>query len=187
MDRRDRRTILRLGLMAGLAAVAGPRSALAQAADVSAEQRVRELKLELPKFDAPRGGSNVPLVQAGGLVFLSGLGPRNPDGSYVTGRLGKETSVEQAYEHARLAGLRALATLKDGLGSLDKVTRVVKLLGLVNSTPDFVEFGRVINGCSDLLVEVFGAQRGRHARTVMGVPSLPFGMSVEIDLVVAVA
>jgi enamine deaminase RidA (YjgF/YER057c/UK114 family) len=183
----DRRSILRLALFAGLTVLAGPATALAQTAEVSAEQRVRDLKLQLPRFDTPSGGNNLPYVQSGNLVFLAGLGPRNPDGSYISGRLGKDTSVEQAYQHARLAGLRALSTLRDGLGSLDKVSRVVKLLGMVNATPDFTDPGRVINGCSDLLVEVFGAQRGRHARTVMGVASLPFNITVEIDLVVEVA
>ena len=134
-----------------------------------AEQRVRDLKLQLPQFDTPASGNNPPFVQSGNLVFLAGLGPRNPDGSYISGRLGKDTTSDQGYQHARLAGLRALATLHDGLGSLDKVSRIVKLLGMVNATPEFTDLGRVINGCSDLLVDVFGPQRGRHARTVVGV------------------
>jgi enamine deaminase RidA (YjgF/YER057c/UK114 family) len=185
MSQLNRRSILRAGATAGLMAFVRPRSALAQAS-VSAEQRVRDLKLELPRFDAPPG-NNLPYVQSGNLVFLAGLGPRNPDGSYISGKLGKDITVEQAYQHARLAGLRALSTLKQGLGSLDKVSRVVKLLGMVNATPDFSDLGRVINGCSDLFVEVFGPQRGRHARTVMGVASLPFNITVEIDVVVEVA
>lgn len=123
-------------------------------------------------------------MQTGKLAFLAGLGPRNPDGSYISGRLGQDTSVEQAYQHARLSGLRALAALQDELGSLDRVSHIVKLLGMVRATPDFSNLGRVIDGCSDLFVEVFGPQRGRHARTVVGVASLPANLTVVIDLVV---
>jgi enamine deaminase RidA (YjgF/YER057c/UK114 family) len=186
MSRLDRRWILRAGVTAGLMTFVGPHGALAQGSDVSAEQRVRDLKLELPRFDAPPG-NNLSYARSGNLVFLAGLGPRNSDGSYISGKLGKDTTVEQAYQHARLAGLRALSTLKQGLGSLDKVSRVVKLLGMVNAAPDFTDLGRVINGCSDLFVEVFGPQRGRHARTLMGVAALPFNITVEIDVVVEVA
>ena len=177
----DRRSLIRAGLIAGLA---GPNIALAQPAVVSAEQRLHDLKLQLPRFVTPRGGNNPPFVRTGNLLFLAGLGPRNPDGSYITGKLGKDVTVQQGYQDARLAGLRALATLEDALGSLDKVTRVVKLLGMVNATPEFSDLGRVINGCSDLFVQVFGAVKGQHARTLLGVASLPFNISVEIDLVV---
>ena len=177
-----RRSILQLIVVIGLA----PKSAFPQSADISAEQRVRDLGLQLPRFSAPAAGNNPALVQTGKLAFLAGLGPRNPDGSYISGRLGQDTSVEQAYQHARLSGLRALAALQDGLGSLDRVSHIVKLLGMVHATPDFSDLGRVIDGCSDLFVEVFGPQRGRHARTVVGVASLPANLTVVIDLVVEV-
>jgi enamine deaminase RidA (YjgF/YER057c/UK114 family) len=172
-----RRSILLAGLVPELAQTAG----------VSAEQRVRDLGLQLPRFATPPVGNNPALVQTGNLVFLAGLGPRNQDGSYVGGRLGQDTTVEQGYQYARMAGLRALAALEDGLGNLDRVSRIVKLLGMVNVTPDFTDLGRVINGCSDLFVDVFGSQRGRHARTVVGVASLPANLTVVIDLVVETA
>ena len=166
-----------------------PSLALAQGPpqDVSAEQRVRDLKLQLPRFGTPPAGNNPAFVRTGNLMFLAGLGPRNPDGSYISGRLGQDTTVEQGYQHARLAGLRALAALQDALGNLDRVSHIVKLLGMVNATPSFTDLGRVINGCSDLLVDVFGPQRGRHARTVFGVASLPANLDVIIDLVVEVS
>ena len=181
--RSSRRSVLSLGLVIGLT----PSLVVAQTRDFSAEQRVRDLKLQLPRFTTPPAGNNPAFVQTGNLVFLAGLGPRNPDGSYISGRLGQDTSVEQGYQHARLSGLRALAALQDALGSLDRVSRIIKLLGMVNATPDFTDLGLVVNGCSDLLVDVFGRQRGRHARTVLGVASLPANITVVIDLVVEVA
>ena len=149
-------------------------------------QRVRDLNLVLPRFKIAPGGNNPPFVRTGNLLFLAGLGPRNPDGGYIVGRLGKDSTAEQGYQHARLAGLRALAALQDALGGLDKVSRIVKLLAMVNATPEFSDLGRVINGCSDLFVDVFGPRRGQHARTLLGVASLPFNITVEIDLVVEV-
>jgi enamine deaminase RidA (YjgF/YER057c/UK114 family) len=177
----DRRLCLGFGLAAGL--VGTRQRARAQSPSTSAEQRLRELGLQLPKFTPIPGINNVSFVQTGSLVFMSGLGPRNPDGTLPTGKVGRDVSVEQAYQHARSAGLLVLSALRDGVGNLDKVSRVVKVFGMVNAMPDFTDPPKVINGCSDLFVEVFGPERGRHARTAIGVASLPFGITVEIDSV----
>ena len=170
-------------LAAGLAGLAGQHSARAQ----SAEQRLHDGGIQLPKFTPIPGINNVPFVRTGNLVFVSGLGPRNPDGSLPTGKVGRDVTVDQAYGHARSAGMLVLSALRDGVGSLDAVTRVVKVFGMVNATPDFPDPPKVINGCSDLFIEVFGPERGRHARTAIGVASLPFGITVEIDSVFEVA
>jgi enamine deaminase RidA (YjgF/YER057c/UK114 family) len=148
------------------------------------DQRLAELGLELP--ESPAAIANyVPAVLTGNLLFLSGRGPRK-DGQWVNnGKLGANVTVEQGYEAARLTMLNLLATLKAELGDLDRVTRVVKLLGMVNATPEFGDHPQVINGASDLLVEVFG-DKGRHARAAFGVGSLPMGTCVEIEMIVEV-
>jgi enamine deaminase RidA (YjgF/YER057c/UK114 family) len=125
------------------------------------------------------------VVRTGNLLFLAGKGPALPDGKYVTGKLGKELSIEQGYEAARLTGLAQLAVLKSYLGSLTKVKRIVKVLGLVNATPEFTDHPKVINGFSDLMVQVFG-EKGKHARSAVGASSLPMGMAVEVECVVEV-
>jgi enamine deaminase RidA (YjgF/YER057c/UK114 family) len=126
-------------------------------------------------------------VQTGNLLFLSGKGPRpGPDGKRPKGKLGAEYTIEQGYQHARTVGLDLLAVMKSQLGSLDRVKRVVKVLGMVNSVPDFQDPPKVINGCSDLFVEVFG-ERGRHARSAVGMAALPGGIPVEIECIVEVA
>ncbi len=122
-------------------------------------------------------------VRTGNLMFLSGAGPVMADGSVPTGKVGADVTADEAAEHARLVGLNILAILRQELGDLDRVKRVVKLLGMVNAVPDFREQSKVINGCSDLLVEVFGE---RHARSAIGVGSLPFGITVEIEAIVEV-
>jgi enamine deaminase RidA (YjgF/YER057c/UK114 family) len=125
----------------------------------------------------------VPAVQAGNLLFLSGHGPIGPSGDLlIRGRLGADLTVEQGYHAARLAALALLGSLKGAIGELDRVGRIVKLLGMVRSTPDFGQQPAVINGASDLLVELFG-ERGRHARSAVGMHDLPFGMPVEIEMV----
>ncbi len=124
----------------------------------------------------------VPYRLAGDLLFLSGQGPRRPDGSYSVGWLGRDVTVEQAYEDARLTGLRLLAVAKAALGELDRIEAVVKLLGMVNAEPDFADHPKVINGCSDLFVEVLG-DAGRHARSAVGMGSLPNRMTVEIEAI----
>ena len=151
------------------------------------EERLKQLGYALPP-PIKRGGEyvHVGAVRSGNLVFLSGVPPRRADGSAVAGKLGKDIGVEEGYEAARLCALNLLANLKEEIGDLDKVTRVVKVLGMVNSTPDFAEQPKVVNGCSELLVQVFG-DRGRHARTATGMAAVPFGLAVHIEMVVEVA
>jgi len=178
----DRRSAAALGMSAAAAPLVG-RSASAQtaAAAGTAEQRLRERGIELPK--APAAVANyVPFIRTGNLVFLSGNGQFQPNGTYAAGKVGKDVTVEEAYQHARLTGLMLLSVLRDAVGSLDNVTRVVKVLGMVNAVPEFTEQPKVINGCSDLFVEVFG-ERGKHARSAVGMASLPFGMTVEVEAV----
>lgn len=148
------------------------------------DQRLKDLGLELP--DAPEPIANyVGAVRTGNLVFLSGRGPRR-DGRFVsTGKLGQTVTVEEGYEAARLTTLNLLASLKTEIGDLDRVRRIVKLLGIVNSDPSFTDQPRVVNGASDLLVSVFG-DRGRHARAAFGAASLPMDTSVEIEMIVEV-
>jgi enamine deaminase RidA (YjgF/YER057c/UK114 family) len=151
---------------------------------VSAEQRLKELGIDLGTMSAPVA-NYVNAVQAGNLLFLSGKGPRPADGKRAKGKVGREYTVEQGYQHARSVGLDLLAVMKSELGSLDRVKRVVKVLGMVNSVPEFEDPPKVINGCSDLFVEVFG-ERGRHARSAVGMAALPMGIPVEIECVVEV-
>lgn len=146
------------------------------------EERIRELGIELPPVPTP-AATYVNAVRTGNLIFLSGTVPTMPDGSIPKGKVGADVTTEEAVEHARRVGLTLLAVLKQELGDLDRVRRVVKILGMVNAVPDFREQSRVINGCSDLFVEIFGE---RHARSAIGVGSLPFGITVEIEAIVEV-
>lgn len=150
------------------------------------EARLKELGLDLPPPPAP-GGNYVPSVQTGNLLFLSGVGPRRPDGSYLCGRLGADLDIDQGYLAARLTALNMLANIRLALGSLDRIERVVKVLGMVNSTPDFDSPPRVINGFSDLFVDLLGNVRGRGARSAVGMVSLPSGIAVEVEMVIEVA
>ena len=118
-------------------------------------------------------------------MFLSGSGPKRRNGEYIVGKVGKDLSIEEGYQAARITGINHLATLKSELGNLNKVKRIVKVLGMVNSSPDFTDQPKVINGFSDLMVEVFG-ERGKHARSAVGMASLPIGIAVEIELIVEV-
>jgi enamine deaminase RidA (YjgF/YER057c/UK114 family) len=127
----------------------------------------------------------VPYRLAGHLLYLSGQGPKRPDGSFMVGRLGKDATVEQGYEAARTTGLQLLAVAKAAIGELSRVEAVVKLLGMVNAEPAFGDHPKVINGCSDLLVEVFG-DVGRHARSAVGMGSLPDGIMVEIEAILMI-
>ena len=141
--------------------------------------------ITLPSPGAPVA-NYVSAVRSGNLLFLAGAGPaQGPDGKMPRGKLGKELSVEEGYRVARSVGLVQIARLKDMLGELDRVRRIVKLLAMVNSTPDFAEQPAVINGCSDLLVEVFG-DKGRHARSAVGMSSLPSSIPVEIEMIIEV-
>ena len=146
---------------------------------MSAERRIAELGLELPLVRPP-AASFVNAVRTGNLVYLSGAGPVRADGELPVGKVGADVTTEEAAAHARVVALNLLAVLRDEVGDLDRVNRVVKLLGMVNATPDFTEHSKVINGCSDLLVEIFGSG---HARSAVGVGSLPFGMPVEIEAI----
>jgi len=150
---------------------------------MSAEQKLAELKLTLPQLPKPIG-NYVPFKRAGDLIFLSGQGPRHPDGSPITGKVGGDVTVEQAYEHAKLIGLGLLAAAKQAAGDLDKV-EVLKVLGMVNAVPEFKDQPKVINGCSDLFVAVLG-ERGRHARSAVGMGSLPNQITVEIEAIMRV-
>ena len=150
---------------------------------MSAEQKLLEMGLALPNVPAPVA-TYVPFKRHGDTVYLSGQGPRKPDGSYHVGKVGRDVTVEEAYEHARLTGLGLLAAAKLAAGSLDEV-EILKVFGMVNGVPDFADQPRVINGCSDLFVAVLG-ERGRHARSAVGMGSLPNGMTVEIEAVIRI-
>lgn len=151
---------------------------------MSAEKRLKQLGIALDPVTPPVA-NYVNAVRAGNLLFLSGKGPSAVAGVRPRGKLGREFSIEQGYGFARSVGLALLAVMRSELGSLDRVKRVVKLLGMVNAEPDFADQPQVINGCSDLFVEVFGA-RGRHARSAVGMGSLPMGIPVEIEAIVEV-
>ncbi len=148
------------------------------------EQRLSELKIILPVLRPPLG-TYVHAKQAGGLLFLAGKGPGDADGKELVGKVGAGVTIEEAYQHARLVGLMLIAVMKDALGDLDRVGDIVKVLGMVNAAPDFTDHPKVINGCSDLFVEVFG-ERGRHARSAVGMSGLPGGITVEIEAIAAV-
>ena len=145
--------------------------------------RLTALGISLPAL-SPTVANFAPAVRSGSLLYLSGQGPVHSSG-YFSGKVGGEVSIESAYKHARLAGLNLLAAIEDAVG-LDKVSQVLKLFGMVNATPDFMAHPIVINGCSDLLIEVFGPEIGRHARSAVGMSSLPGQITVEVDLVVAI-
>ena len=151
---------------------------------MSAEARLKELGIVLPPLRKPIANF-VPYRLAGNILYLAGQGPRDDSGKQLTGKLGKDISVEEGYRRARLVGLGLLAAMRDALGSLDRVDYIVKLLGMVNAVPDFNDSPKVINGCSDLFVEVFG-DAGRHARSAVGNVMLPNQISVEIEGIVAV-
>lgn len=148
------------------------------------DRRVAELGLTLPELGTPQA-NYVHAVTSGKLVFLAGKGPRKPEGGNVTGKLGADLSVKEGYAAARLVGLAQLAALKQELGDLRRVKRIVKVHGMVNATPNFIAHSKVINGFSDLMVEVFGEQ-GKHARAAVGMASLPGNIAVEIEVVVEV-
>ena len=152
--------------------------------DYDPEARLAELGVELPEPPSPVA-NYVNGVRSGNLIFLAGKGPKRRDGGEIRGKLGAGLSVEEGYEAARLTAINQLAVLKGMLGDLDRVVRVVKVLGMVNSDPDFVDQPAVINGFSDLIVEIFG-ERGRHARAAVGMASLPRGQAVEIEMIVEV-
>ncbi|MGH2371727.1 MAG: RidA family protein, partial [Chloroflexota bacterium] len=151
-----------------------------------AEATLKEKHITLPAPSTPIA-NYVGAVQVGNLLFVSGHGPLRPDGKpSTTGKVGRDLTVEQGYAVAREVGLNLLATTRASLGSLDRVKRVVKVLGMVNSAPGFGEQPKVINGFSDLMVEVFGEAAGKHARSAVGMAELPMNIPVEIEMILEV-
>ena len=151
---------------------------------MGAEARLQELGIELPAPPAPVA-NYVRFVQVGNLLFLAGHGPQRAGAPTYAGQVPTDVSVEDAYQAARSVGLNLLASTREALGSLDRVKRVVKVLGMVNSAPGFGDQPRVINGFSDLMVEVFG-DAGRHARSAVGMAALPSSIPVEIEMILEV-
>jgi enamine deaminase RidA (YjgF/YER057c/UK114 family) len=147
------------------------------------EQKLKELGLTLPSVPTPVA-NYVPFKRDGNTIYLSGQGPRRPDNTYPTGKVGGDVTLEQAYEHAKTTGLGLLAAAKLAAGDLSKI-EVLKVLGMVNGVPDFKDQPKVINGCSDLFVAVLG-DRGRHARSAVGMGSLPNNMPVEIEAIMRI-
>ena len=152
---------------------------------MSAEERLKELGIDLPPIPQPMA-NYVPAKRVGSLLFVAGHGPaRDRQGNRPTGKVGVDLTLEEGYEAARLAGLNLLATLRAELGTLNRVRQIVKVLGMVNCAPGFDQTPQVINGCSDLFVEVFG-ETGRHARSAVGMAELPTSIPVEIEMIVEV-
>ena len=148
---------------------------------MSIEQRIKELALQLPEAPGP-GGTYSPVVIHGTTAYVSGHGPVQLDGSMITGRVGDDLSEEDGIQAARTVRLTMLATIRAQLGSLDRVKRIIKVLGMVNAAPDFGNHPKVINGFSDLMVEIWGEQ-GRAARSAVGMGSLPGNIAVEIEAI----
>ena len=148
------------------------------------EENLKKSGIELPVPQKPVA-NYVNAVRTGNLIFLAGKGPSKPDGSLITGKVGKDLTVQQGYEAARLTAINQLAVLKAELGSLNKVKRIVKVLGMVNCSEDFTDQPKVINGYSDLMVEIFG-EKGKHARSAVGMYALPMNIAVEVEMIVEV-
>lgn len=141
--------------------------------------RLDRLGIKLPSSPPPVANFQSH-TESRGLLFLSGQGPVKPDGSAMTGTVGVDVSIDDAYQHARLVGINLLAVMHEATGDLNRIARIVKVLGMVNAIPGFADHPRVINGCSDLFIEVFGAA-GRHSRSAVGMGSLPGHITVEIE------
>ncbi|KIQ16510.1 endoribonuclease L-PSP [Flavobacterium sp. MEB061] len=148
------------------------------------EQKIKQLGIELPQIPESLG-SYQDMVRVGNLVFLSGRGPLKADGKYITGKLGQDLTTNEGYQAARLTAINQLAILKQTFGSLDKIKRIIKVNGYVHTVDSFTEQSKVMNGFSDLLIEVFGEQ-GKHARTSVGVFTLPQNMAIEVEMIVEV-
>jgi len=148
------------------------------------EQNLSKYGIILPEASQPVA-TYVNLVRVGNLAFLSGKGPLKPDGTYFTGKLGKDLSIEQGYEAARLTAICHLSVLKTELGDLQRVKKIVKVLGMVNCTDNFLEHPNVINGYSDLMVSIFG-ENGKHARSAIGTNVLPQNIAVEVEVIVEI-
>lgn len=153
---------------------------------MTAEQRLLELKLELPPAPRPVAVYR-PLVLVDKLAYVSGHGPLRPDKTLIIGRVGADLTIEQGHAAARQVGLAILATLRAQLGTLDRVKRVIKVLGMVNSAPDFLDHPKVINGCSELFAEIWGSENGIGSRSAVGMGSLPGNIAVEIEAIFELA
>ncbi|SMG50073.1 RidA family protein [Arenibacter troitsensis] len=153
-------------------------------ADYDPEKKLKELGITLSEASAPVA-NYVNAVRSGNLIFLSGKGPLQSNGENIEGKVGTDLTIEEGYEAAKITGINQLSVLKSELGNLNKVVRVVKVLGMVNAGPDFPDHPKVINGYSDLMVAVFG-ERGKHARAAVGMGSLPGNIAVEIEMIVEV-
>jgi len=157
---------------------------IAACAQKSAEENIKELKLELFKPPAPMA-NYVRAVRVGNLLFLAGHGPTKADGTNIQGKVGVDLTIDEGYQAARQVGIAMLSTIKNELGSLDKVNRVVKVTGWVNCPADFKDQPRVMNGFSDLMVAVFG-EKGKHARAALGANALPSNISVEVEMILEI-
>jgi enamine deaminase RidA (YjgF/YER057c/UK114 family) len=151
---------------------------------MSAEDRIKELGIELPTPPGPVG-NYIGATRTGNLIYLSGHGPRNADGSMISGKVGADMDIDEAYAVARIVGLGLMATLKAHIGDLNKVKQVIKTLGMVNAVPEFNDHPKVINGASDLFVDVFG-DAGRGARSAVGMGSLPNQIPVEVEMIIEI-
>lgn len=151
---------------------------------MSPDKKLAELGLALPPVPTP-AGNYVPWKRAGDIVYLAGQGPRRPDGTFATGKVGADLTIEQAYEHAKLVALGILAVAKEAAGGDLSKVEFLKVLGMVNAVPDFKDQPKVINGFSDMIVAVLG-EKGRHARSAVGMGSLPNGISVEVEAVIRI-
>ena len=193
----SRRRFLRDGVLVGIGASAGvllptvfpvllPQSALADDDDKNAtgtaEIRLRELGIELPPPPKPVA-VYIPAVRVGNTLYTSGHGPRRLDGTSIQGKVGQDLTLEEGYQAARIVGLNVLSSVRNTLGSLDKVVRLVKVLGMVNCAPDFAKQPQVINGFSELMVQIFGEKMGKGARSAVGMGSLPSNIAVEIEAI----
>lgn len=152
--------------------------------DYDVEMRIADLGYVLPEPSKPVA-NYVNAVRTGNLVFMAGKGPSKPEGGYIQGKVGADLTIDEGYEAARLAAVIQIAALKAEIGDLNKVVRVVKVLGMVNCTSDFTNQPEVVNGFSDTIVEVFG-ERGKHARAAVGMGSLPRNIAVEVEMIVEV-
>ena len=150
---------------------------------MSIEDKLKEMGIELKSPPTPVA-NYIPVQQTGNLIYLSGQGPRDESGNFITGKVGSEISADEAYELSRNTAVNLLSAMKSYLGSLEKVSKIVKVFGMVNAENDFVDHPKVINGCSDLFVDFFGKEKGVHARSAMGVYVLPNNIPVEIEAII---
>jgi enamine deaminase RidA (YjgF/YER057c/UK114 family) len=153
--------------------------------DYDVEEKINVLEIELTTTPAKPVANYVSAVKTGNLVFLSGEIPKDKKGDLIIGKLGTDLTIEQGYEAARSCGVAQLSALKSEIGDLNKVVKIVKVNGFVNAAPEFTELSKVVNGFSDLMVEVFG-ERGKHARAAVGMASLPFGIACDIEMIVEI-